>query len=66
MSSEYATFKVVRYTPRADGKTTATLQCECGHRNLVHIWSWGGHGFFRCRACFRKLRYMDLMKAGDA
>lgn len=43
-----------RHNPREN-----MVRCACGHAQKIAIWSWAGHGFFRCKspACRAKIMY---------
>lgn len=39
------------------GRNRQLIECDCGARVWVFVWSWSGHGIRRCPACRSALVY---------
>lgn len=44
---------------RQPGKTRVQVQCVCGAKRMVYVWSWGGNGTVQCRKCNQHMFYRN-------
>jgi hypothetical protein len=38
-------------------QTRQSVLCPCGQEKAVYVWSWAGHGFYRCPGCGKDVLY---------
>lgn len=41
------------------GKSRVNVECVCGGRRWLYVWSWAGHGWAKCHKCGCRLHYLS-------